>query len=133
MESATVSNTPIQIPISITGTSGSNYRIPGNAYSINVTIISATFPPSLTILTPSYYDGGNGNLSITSPVNGNYYYSLREGFSPNDVNSVSYYITQIDSANNGVIQSQADFLTHLYVSPRNWITDSATLKPEITN
>lgn len=76
-ENATVST--VQVPVSLSGGDDASYYISGSAYSVSVTINNPSLPPILTITAPSYYDGGTGKFSVMSPLNGNYYFSIREG------------------------------------------------------
>lgn len=128
-ENSTAS-TSIQIPVWLDGTNNGSYIISGSISSITVNI--STMPsPSVTISLPSYYDGGVGTFSITTNIQGNYLYSLRESKNASDPYNFSFYYNMLAN-NNYTIESQSDFLTKLYVSPRNFIVSNQTgLTPEI--
>lgn len=121
-ENATVTST-ILIPLTITGTDNSSYYMSSSRYSVNVSVTNQTRPPTITVNVPNLIDSGTVTLNISSPVNGDYMYSLREGSFPDDNTSYAFY-QNMTANKNYTIQSSADFLQREYSSPRFYVIDT---------
>lgn len=99
-ENASVST--LQVPVSLSGTNNANYYILANAYTISISIQTPTLPPSFSFTPPSNYDAGTGIFTVTSTLNGNYYYSAREGSYSSDPYTFPYYLNMTNNNNDTI-------------------------------
>jgi hypothetical protein len=103
------------LPVVLSGTNASLYTI-NNASTANITVTTTTgSTPNINNVTTTT-TGNTTTITLTSNLQGSVYYVLAIGNNATNLN-----FTQIQTAvniGNTTIQSQADFLTHLYVTDR---------------
>lgn len=112
------------IPVVLDGTNASLYTI-NNASSANITVTTnTTSTPNISTITTTTV-GNTTTITLTSNLQGSIYYVLAVGNNATNLNFVQ--IQTAVNTGNTTIQSQADFLTHLYVTDRYEVVGMANV------
>lgn len=121
-------NQVINVPITLSGNSSTEVTTNTNQLSI---LIGDYPTPSITVsstLTPDPTAQQYVNISVTSNIGGYFLYYIQELTTSGTVtNKTLSEITTALTTGRTIIQSQSDYLTYLYNSPRNMIAGNLSV------